>query len=250
MTEAEWLACTDPQKMLAFLLGKTSDRKLRLFAVACCRQITPLMLKTELGYRGVVLAEKLADGQPIAEKLTSFRERLGREDYNFGRIDVGGWPTKKDGVIYSAGGAAYHALDDEHALLEEPPDGPGRPSLMRVIHYAAMAAAHWQRKTDRAPLTPSEIDRELRAIVPLVHEVFGNPFRCAAVASEWLEGTGSRARAMAQVFYDERAFEGLPILADALEEAGCTDTAILDHFRGRAQHYRGCWALDLILGKS
>ena len=55
---------------------------------------------------------------------------------------------------------------------------------------------------------------------------------------------------LAQSIYDDRAFDRLPILADALEEAGCTDAAILDHCRGPGPHVRGCWAVDLLLGKT
>ncbi len=56
--------------------------------------------------------------------------------------------------------------------------------------------------------------------------------------------------ALARSIYDDRAFDRLPVLADALEDAGCTDAAILDHCRGPGPHVRGCWVVDLILGKS
>ena len=56
--------------------------------------------------------------------------------------------------------------------------------------------------------------------------------------------------AIARHIYDDRAFHDLPILADALEDAGCADAAILDHCRGPGPHVRGCWAVDLLLGKS
>jgi hypothetical protein len=59
-----------------------------------------------------------------------------------------------------------------------------------------------------------------------------------------------QALALARTAYEERRFEDLPLLADALEEAGCTDEAILSHLRGPGPHVRGCWALDLVLGRS
>jgi hypothetical protein len=57
-------------------------------------------------------------------------------------------------------------------------------------------------------------------------------------------------RRITPLILDERAFGGLPILADAVEEAGCTDADILGHLRGPGAHYRGCWALDSLRGKA
>jgi hypothetical protein len=66
----------------------------------------------------------------------------------------------------------------------------------------------------------------------------------------WLTWNGETALRLAESIYEERAFERLPILADALEEAGCTETALLEHCRARGGHIRGCWAVDLLLGKN
>ena len=74
-----------------------------------------------------------------------------------------------------------------------------------------------------------------------------DPFRPHSVDSGWLTRT---VLDLAQAIYDDRAFADLPILADALEDAGCTDRAILDHCRQPGEHVRGCWAVDLVLGKS
>jgi hypothetical protein len=80
----------------------------------------------------------------------------------------------------------------------------------------------------------------------LVRDIFGNPFRPAAVSPRCLsEPVISLARAI----HTDRAFDRLPILADALEEAGCTDAEILNHCRGPGPHVRGCWVVDLVLGK-
>jgi hypothetical protein len=84
----------------------------------------------------------------------------------------------------------------------------------------------------------------------LVRCVFGNPFRPApAVAPAWLAWNEGTVRKLAQAIYDERAFDRLPVLADALEDAGCTDAAVLDHCRCGGEHVRGCWAVDRLLGK-
>ena len=73
-----------------------------------------------------------------------------------------------------------------------------------------------------------------------------NPFRPVTADPRWLTAT---AVALAQAIYEDRAFDRMPILADALEEAGCDDADVLTHLRGDGPHARGCWAVDLVLGK-
>jgi hypothetical protein len=78
---------------------------------------------------------------------------------------------------------------------------------------------------------------------------FSTPSGPVTFDSGWLAANGGAARNLAAAIYAEQAFDRLPILADALEDAGCTERAILDHLRGPGPHVRGCWALDLVLGK-
>jgi hypothetical protein len=87
---------------------------------------------------------------------------------------------------------------------------------------------------------------EERAQVTLLREIFGNPFRPVTFFSEWRTST---AVALAQQMYDTRDFSAMPILADALQDAGCDNADILDHCRGPGPHVRGCWVVDLVLGK-
>jgi hypothetical protein len=84
----------------------------------------------------------------------------------------------------------------------------------------------------------------------LVRDVFGNPFRRNIVDRALLAWNDGAIPKLAQAIYDDRAFERLPILADALEEAGCTNADILNHCRQPGEHVRGCWVVDLLLGKS
>jgi hypothetical protein len=77
--------------------------------------------------------------------------------------------------------------------------------------------------------------------------MFGDPFRSIAVDPSWRTSNVMR---LAVSIYSDRAFVQFPILADALEDAGCTDADILNHLRQPGEHVRGCWALDLVLGKS
>jgi hypothetical protein len=80
----------------------------------------------------------------------------------------------------------------------------------------------------------------------LLRDIVGNPFRPAAIRPEVLAWDGGRVSKLGQPIYDERRFDDLPILADALEDAGCTDQGILDHLRSPGPHVRGCWVVDLL----
>jgi hypothetical protein len=94
-------------------------------------------------------------------------------------------------------------------------------------------------------------DFEDKGQCDLLRDIIGNPFRGPSpVDASWLLWNGGTIRGLAQVAYNEKRFEDLPVLADALEEAGCTDEQILAHCRGPGPHVRGCWVVDLILGKS
>jgi hypothetical protein len=86
--------------------------------------------------------------------------------------------------------------------------------------------------------------------VAILHDLFGNPFRPVALDAACLVWNDGTIPKLAQAIYEERAFNRLPILADALEEAGCTDADILGHCRQPGSHVRGCWVVDAILGKS
>ena len=85
-----------------------------------------------------------------------------------------------------------------------------------------------------------------RLLALLLRDIFGNPFRPVAAEPRWLT---SDVVALARGIYDDRAFDRLPILADALEEAGCDHPDVLSHCRGPGPHARGCWVVDGVLGK-
>jgi hypothetical protein len=94
------------------------------------------------------------------------------------------------------------------------------------------------------------LEEGLKEFADLFRELFGPlPFRPVAIHSSWLEWKDGTVLRLAKAIYDDRLFGDLPILADALEEAGCTDPDILGHCRSGGEHVRGCWPLDLLLGK-
>jgi hypothetical protein len=120
---------------------------------------------------------------------------------------------------------------------------------MAAIHACGLVFVQHAKQSDVNQLSRTAVSLERKQQVKLLREIFGNPFRPAAVDASWLSWNGRTVPMIAQAIYDERAFERLPILADALEDAGCGDTDILRHCREPGEHVRGCWVIDLLLGK-
>jgi hypothetical protein len=87
-------------------------------------------------------------------------------------------------------------------------------------------------------------------IAGIIRDVTGNPFRPVSVRRQWLKSNEAAVQQMAEAIAAEQAFDHLPVLGDALEDAGCTEAAILDHCRGSGPHVPGCWLLDLLRGKN
>jgi hypothetical protein len=113
-------------------------------------------------------------------------------------------------------------------------------------NQAWTAAKRTAREVARGPTGSTE--RAARCA--FLRDLFGNPFRPVTVDPYWLAWNDGTVRRLARTIYDKRRFEDLPVLADALEDAGCTDTYVLNHCRAPGEHVRGCWVVDLLLGKS
>jgi hypothetical protein len=118
--------------------------------------------------------------------------------------------------------------------------------VLELLERRAEAGPHSGRSSRPVDLNwggISEAD-DLRVLAPLVRDLFGNPFRPAVIVPSCLN---TAVLAIARGVYEERAFDQLSILADALEDAGCDNAEILTHCRRPGQHVRGCWVVDLIL---
>lgn len=216
MTESEWLACDDPHAMLTFLEGRVSDRKLRLFAVACCRRYWHLLAETP-SRQAVLTAERFADGLATPQELQDAQE----EAVDAGREGDGRGPV-----------ACCHL----------------RPDGSYPVEAARYVAGEMIDVMDtRQELSDEEWQAELRAEAEVLKDIFGNLFRPAVSDPARLSPS---AVALARTIYEERAFDRMPELADAVEEAGCHNPDILGHCRSTGPHVRGCWVVDLILGKS
>jgi hypothetical protein len=233
MTEAEWLATAEPESMLDALCDAPSERKLRLFAVACCRRIWPL-LADDRSRRAVELTEAWADDRRASCNLDQADLDPGYDDW-LGEVDRV-WRA----AVEAEHAAAAGRYGGDHAARAGAgaASSTATPTLtVEDIQAAARAAS--------AGVVGNE-DRESAAQAHLLRCIFGNPFRLVALDPSWLTST---AVALAAGIYDDRAFDRLPILADAFQDAGCDNEDILTHCRGPGPHVRGCWVVDLVLGK-
>jgi hypothetical protein len=230
MTEAAWFACGDRRLLLAFLTTTARDRKLRLFACACCRRVWHLM-KHETSKRAVEIAERFADG--FAEDTERSDSRRCASQATQAR----GTTAEPTDPRYErrAASSAYYAVAGEAAKAAN-----GASEL-------AIEAFIWQQGEHAVCNEHPLIRDEQQLQVRLLRDIFGNPFRLVVFSPEWRTDT---AVTLARQMYESREFGAMPILADALKDAGCDNEDILDHCRGPGPHVRGCWVVDLVLGKS
>jgi hypothetical protein len=237
MTEQEWLQATDPMPMLEFLRGKASDRKLRLFAVGCCRHVWYIM-PDEPCRQAAEVAERFADGMATEQELRAAADaaQISAEDNSFAKphqsFAVG------QGIYFAARTACYAANSPVHETAAR---------AARTLYSAAIGAAGDPDTNLVTRRAAADAVRQYQ--INLLNDLFGNPFRPITINPAWLTWHGGLLVSMARRMYDSRDFADMPVLADALEEAGCQEQDILDHCRSGGEHVRGCWLVDLLLGK-
>jgi hypothetical protein len=235
MTESEWLSCTDPDLLLDFAGSWLSERKLRLFGCACCRRLWPVL--AERGSReAVAAAEAVADRVPPSPTASSAARPVAA-------VFLPPCPCARCAV--TAGRNA--ALAAPWALARPARDAAAVASASTAFAAACLAVAENGRAEDSAAWEAAR-DSELARQADLFRDLAGNPFRPAAVPDDVLRWNDGTVRRLARSAYEDRAFDRLPILADALEEAGCDNADLLSHCRDLGDHSRGCWALDSLLG--
>lgn len=214
MTRREWMACKDPGVMLRLLRdrGLIDARKARLFGAACCRRHWDLLPGE--GRTAVEAVERFADGLAGREELdaarTAFTATLGR----------------MSGPASFAGFAVSY-------LMAEARHDPFRYAT-DLLSWAAQASENQAE--------------EMAAQAGILRCLFGSPpFRGVEMKPEWLASGDGVVANLARGIYDERAFDQMPILADALVDAGCGDDVLMEHLRGAGPHARGCHVLDWLL---
>jgi hypothetical protein len=226
MRERDWLnEKAHPQSLWMDFSGtriprtKVGRRKARLFACGCCRQMWPHIRDARLR-RAVEVAERFADGDATATELE--RARKGADIIKGSRgFDVHDPNARLNTVVAMV-----------VATAEKSPSAAACGMSLYPLRLAGYCG-------DR-----EEADA---LICDILRDVFGNPFRPVKFDKAWRTGT---AVALARQMYELRDFGAMPILADALQDAGCEDATILHHCRdAKQQHVRGCWVVDLVLGK-
>ena len=221
MTEEEWAVSTDPIAMLEAAReslrsdwphGQRTARKRVLFGLACCRLIWPLIEVDDRCRRAFVLTELEIEGRAPASE------------------------DEEDAVWADLKNAYRH-----------PEEGTPVEQMMAASAVADIGSAEFIIGDILRGLEDwGDVAARTRQVAGILHDIVGNPFRPMSADPAWLTPT---VTALAQQMYDSRDFSALPILADALQDASCDRADVLAHCRGPGPHVRGCWVLDLVLGK-
>jgi hypothetical protein len=246
MTEAEWLDCEDdPWEMFESLGAARTERKSRLFVVACLRRIWAI-LDDERSRRLVEIAERHLEGAATDDEWATstsdavhVHQEAAERTMRLPSAGVGRSPeydTAATRVVWAFGvaiGLGRGVVDTRFPTLEE--------QVLRVISQASSVFS-------KPPLPTDELyNAELLAQCHLLRDIFGTLFRPATFSPAWRTDT---VLSLAGQMYESRDFGAMPILADALQDAGCDNDDILGHCRdANATHVRGCWVVDLVLGK-
>jgi hypothetical protein len=213
MTEEEWLVASRPLKLLGSIRDRLTDRKLRLFACACCRRVWHLL--PDPANRDLVAAvEDRPDGTRDDPVLWAAIEASSRREHE--------WTDDNGYLAVKYLGRSYYKV--------------------RPLESAVVAAA----KLDQRVRETGDTATEGAAQAGLVRDIFGNSFQPVAFDPRWRTAD---TVGLARDIYDERAFDRLPLLADALMDAGCTDEQVIGHCRSEGPHVRGCWVVDMVLAK-
>jgi hypothetical protein len=230
MTDAEWQDCTphDINRMVNYIRDRMSQRKSTLFVCGCCRRIWGLLQDARFRV-AIETAEQNAE-QKTPEPI----------------------PYQVSSDVWAAYSSAYRDSAkswDEFALLAHSSAAAavlclGGTGQGAVAHHVSVATKYAARSNRLAGRPAAK--RERAACLRLLRCVFSNPFRPVAVDPAWLTST---VLALAEGIYQDRAFDRLLVLADALMDAGCDNEDVLSHCRSDGVHDRGCWVVDLLTGR-
>jgi hypothetical protein len=228
MTEQKWLECTSLEPMLEILKQSTKHRRFRLLACACCRLVWDYLVD-ERSRRVIELTE----------------------DYLENRVDEHTFRVGSNAARDACAQLEFDVDDRKYV-------GTNVDKLHVAIAFAAWDASNADNfvYANSVVLTVEEVlgvkvkGHEGLVLANLLRDIFGNPFRPVSINLEWLTWNDGTVRRVAQSIYEEKTFNQMPILADALEDAGCDNEDILNHCRSGGEHVRACWVVDALLGKN
>jgi hypothetical protein len=221
MSESEWLECSDPGLMLEFVRHKASDRKLRLFAAACCRFAVEIVGKTTAVPK--LVREQIRQETQIADKIAegSLQNPKTDLDHYYG--------------FYSIFHGSGSSLEEACHSVTDPSAWGAAIGVVRILDDAM-----WDESVSNCGAI-------------CLREIFGRPLHPSSIEPTWITPV---VTSLSTAAYEQRILpsgelvpERLAVLSDALEEAGCDDADILTHLRSPGPHVRGCWVVDLLLGK-
>jgi hypothetical protein len=261
MTEREWLAAENPDPLLTFFYDTASPRKLRLFGCACCRRVEHLTSIPEF-IRTIDVVEQFADGKAAAWEMRATGRRAEQTfasqhapGIHYRRADTATvWLSEEWWGTY------FHPIESTRRVADAARQAAARDFTRRdflpepELAFATYPPTHdelmdyLRRSKERGDAEHTE-DAQFGAIeatqqAALFRDIFGSPFRFEMVDPAWLTST---VVALAEGIYADRAFDRMPILADALQDAGCDNDDILNHWRDTSlTHVRGCWVIDLL----
>jgi len=241
--------------MLDFIYGKVSDRKLRLFAAACCRRLWPL-LNSDVCRPAVEAIERSADSEAVVDQLPGLRQHVRQFGEDACRK---AWPGPSTGefthiAIAQPPGGELAFRESLQGFMVEHATGTSAHDLGILLRYSTDCAGRellgyrpthdeWQKIHDE---WQKIVKYDHRKLCVLLRDIIPHP--CCLIGVDPVCQTGT-VEALARAIYTDRTFDRLPILADALEDAGCNNADILSHCRGSGPHVLGCWVVDLLLGK-
>ena len=222
-TEAEWLTCIEPVRLLECLrrsFKNLSRRKLLLFALACCRGVV-CPLADPRGREAVDVLERYADGAARDEELHSASsqvELVWRQEWGTNYVD---------GAVYVV---TNHAANDAY---------------MAAVYTSVNCAEAANYRAGQGSKVA-----EQAAQSTWLRDIFPNPFRPILIRRAWLNWNNGSIPQVARAMYGERRFDLLPVLAHDLELVGCDSADLLAHCHHSTEHVRGCWVVDALLGKA
>jgi hypothetical protein len=321
ITEADWRACRAPASLLHFLRDKGTDRKWRLFAVACCRRVAH-WITDERSRRAIEVAAQYAEGIATEEALEEARlaaqaaqeeakhaEWVAEAEEDFcltpryaaisrslfaaqaarsavcrdpratdaqpGTYEAESWGPSHEWAVAAVRWDVYAEMRDDDEASGTEMDEPFANSLLMTEHGKLSSGAPGARVKEAADRARQS---ELRAQCEILRDLFGEFLgppgdegawlpcgdagpgsqwwcllptpRRVAVRPEWMEWSGGTIPKLAREIYAGDGFDHLDLLVDTLEKAGCNEPTILDHLRGGGPHLRGCWVLEMLMGRN